>query len=818
MSDLEGVMLSDYLLLQCISKGGAADVYRARQRGEGNYEVAVKIFRSAYAQRESFREHFMNEAEKIGQFDHPNILPYLEYGEGEGLLYLVTPFVMTGTLENLFQRVGGKFSSMQALPVMQQLCSAVQYAHNHNVIHGNIKPTNVFIAADGRMLLSDFGIAHSYDDSQQSLTRVGWGSAEYVAPEQSLGLLRRGSDIYSLGALLFRILTGQPPFTGQTPVEVLLKHVRQPIPSARAIVPTISDAVDGVLRMALQKRSDDRFVSADEFYNAFLAAVTVAPVASPVARPVVTRKLQLVPGATSTVNPLTPVPVSDPDVTQVQPPATVEPQTPLPAYFAFADQITTSDVQEASPMLPSPAAGDDAEKAASPSAQDDDDMPRFWSVDPIEWSPLPLSDAGTQPPAQQEAVPLTADEYLRQKSSLLQPPTPLPPVSPVPEVVFEDLPEPERLQRLRRAGGAWNKRLKKILPVIVVILLLLGLLGALLSSFLLPGSSGSGQTTTAPISTTGLSGTATRPAATPARSLTPTPPARATPDSSATAVPTRPVATPTSVSASPVVPPFSCASGSVTLNGSANFQPAIQQLTGDYTSQCSGNANFTINSGGSKAGLDAVESGNANLAFSDLTSTGRPGLVDYQVGALIYAVIVNSDTQITNLTTAQLQGIYTGQITNWSQVGGTDEPIQIISRSPGSEIEQVFATYVLKGARQSVDGTALWNDSNDAVAQKVLDTSGAISYVPLASVPVNGAQAVSINGVAPAASTVSTNAYAFWSVEHLYSKQAASGLALSFISFCSTDTAANDLTGDGVVPIKSLLPAALNAHMPGPTI
>ncbi len=806
MSDLEGVMLSDYLLLQCISKGGAADVYRARQRGEGNYEVAVKIFRSAYAQRESFREHFMNEAEKIGQFDNPNILPYLEYGEGEGLLYLVTPFVMTGTLENLFQRVGGKFSSMQALPVMQQLCSAVQYAHRHNVIHGNIKPTNVFIAADGRMLLSDFGIAHSYDDSQQSLTRVGWGSAEYVAPEQSLGLVRRGSDIYSLGALLFRILTGQPPFTGQTPVEVLLKHVRQPVPSARTIVPTISDAVDGVLRMALQKRSDDRFASAEEFYNAFLAAVTVAPVASPVARPVVTRKLQLVPGATSVVNPLTPVP-------QAQPPATVEPQTPMPASFAFADQMTPSDVQEASPVLPSPPTEDDVEKAAPP-VEDDDDVPRFWSVDPVEWSPLPLSDVGTQSAAQQEAVPLTVGDYLRQKASMPQPPTPLLPVSPVPEVVFEDLPKPERP---RRAAGAWDKRLKKILPVIVVILLLLGLLAALLSSFLLPGSSGSGQTTTAPVATIGLNGTTTRPATTPTRSLTPTPATKATPNSSATAVP-RPVATPTPVPASPVVPPFSCASGSVTLNGSANFQPAIQQLTGDYTGQCSGNANFTVNGGGSKAGLDAVESGSANLAFSDLASTGRPGLVDYRVGALIYAVIVNSDTQITNLTTAQLQGIYTGQITNWSQVGGTDEAIQIISRSPGSEIQQVFASYVLKGAHQSVGGTTLWNDSNDAAAQKVLDTSGAISYVPLTSVPVNGAQAVSINGVAPTASSVSTNVYAFWSVEHLYSKQAASGLALSFISFCSTDTAANDLTGDGVVPIKSLLPAALNAHTPGPTI
>ena len=122
----------------------------------------------------------MDEAEKIGQFDHPNILPFLEFGEGEGLLYTVTPFVVPGTLEDLLARVGGKFSAMQALPIMQQLCSAVQYAHGHDVIHGNIKPTNVFVAADGRMLLSDFGIACGYDDSQQSLTRVGWGSAEYA--------------------------------------------------------------------------------------------------------------------------------------------------------------------------------------------------------------------------------------------------------------------------------------------------------------------------------------------------------------------------------------------------------------------------------------------------------------------------------------------------------------------------------------------------------------------------------------------------------------------------------------------------------------
>ncbi len=112
-------MLSEYLLLQCISRGGIADVYRARQTGEGNFEVEVKVFRPGYAQRESFREYFMAEAEKIGKFEHPNILPFLEFGESEDLLYSVMPLVTTGTIDDLLSRVGGKFSAIQALPIMQ---------------------------------------------------------------------------------------------------------------------------------------------------------------------------------------------------------------------------------------------------------------------------------------------------------------------------------------------------------------------------------------------------------------------------------------------------------------------------------------------------------------------------------------------------------------------------------------------------------------------------------------------------------------------------------------------------------------------------
>ena len=485
MSDLEGVTLSDYLLMQCISKGGVADVYRARQRSENStnakhfdlktFEVAVKVFRPGYAQRESFRDYFMVEAEKIGQFDHPNILPFLEYGEGDDLLYLVTPYMSHGTLDNLLQRVGGHFSAIQALPIMEQLCRAVQYAHNANVLHGNIKPSNIFIASDGHVLLSDFGIAHGYDDSQQSLTRVGWGSAEYAAPEQSLGVLRRPSDVYSLGILLFHILTGSTPFTGQTPVEVLLKHVRQEPPSARSFVASISDAVDDVLQHAMRKRSDDRFASPDELLQAFAHAVKVAPIASPASRAIPTVKLKPL-YATTKTNPLTPPPVLLPEPLE-------SPQTPLPAENMLDTPVPaavprTREVS-ASHMPPlfeeySPAF-DDASSVSEEqdkteiftkhflTEHDDRGESLFWSVDPAEWSPIAKEDEQNAQPD----VPFTANDYLQSKPLVL--------------------PTPDAAQQAQKLE-TFQARLKKLLPLLVVLLLLLGLLGAMLSAFFYPTS------------------------------------------------------------------------------------------------------------------------------------------------------------------------------------------------------------------------------------------------------------------------------------------------------------------------------------------
>lgn len=879
MSDLEGVMLSDYLLLECISKGGVADVYRARRMEEGSeqridgeygrqseedgYEVAVKVFRSGYAQRESFRECFMTEAEKIGLFEHPNILPFLEYGEGEGLLYMVTPFVKTGTLESLLRRVGGRFSALQALPILQQLCSAVQYAHEHDVVHGNIKPSNIFIASDGRMLLADFGIARSYDDSQQSLTRIGWGSAEYISPEQSLGIVKRGSDIYSLGAVLFRVLTGSPPFIGQTPVEVLLKHVRQQPPPARSLVPSISDAVDAVLSAALQKRIDDRFASVEEMSNAYLTAVTMAPVASPVARTIPPR--MSLESNTSVENPQTPLPLYAGS-------SMVDPHTPLPPYTAFGGSqaglplpaqedstVPQEDFPQMSPLLP---LHDMPDVSFDPEESDldrteireksflqelEDEAQRtslFWSSEPPEWSPIAQNAATSQKESKggneanetSNAVPTTASEYLQSKvagkplvtrkledvpSSKKSEPEPTASASPAgPAKVVEPtdatvVPIME-VQPPTRTALTPAERLKKWLPLIVVILLLLGLLGAVLSSFFFPTE----KPSTNSIHPTKSAGLVTG-AVAPSTTATITSAAQKTPGSTATTTgqpTTQPSAgpTPTPLPTSPVVPPFACTDGTIMVDGTSEFSAVMQQVQSDYTTQCStNNITMTINVDGSTASLNSVASGSSDLAYTDITSTTRPGLVDYQLAVQTYAVVVNSDTNITELTTAQLQGIYSGTITNWSQVGGTDEPIVIIGRTQGSAIRSIFEHYVMQ-KKQTVATPVLWPDTTDVVMKKLLATSGSLSYVALGAVPTYGVQSVAINGVAPDTTAVSNGTYPFWGMIHLYSNHAASGLALSLISFFTTVDGQNDLAAYGATDVKNVPQTVLNTHLHGP--
>jgi serine/threonine protein kinase len=509
MSNLEGALLGEYLLIRCIAEGSAADIYHARRRGPEYYDVAIKIFHPGYAQQEAFRSHFMYKAEVLGRLDHQHILPLLEFGEGDGLLYSVTPFISTGTLLDLLRMVGGKLSIAQALPLMQQLCSALQYAHEQGVVHGNLKPSNIFIAASGRVLLTDFDVIYGYDEGQQSLLRVGWGTAEYAAPEQSLGILRPTSDIYALGVLLFHILTGVPPFTGQTPVEVLLKHVRQQAPSVRTLAPHLSEAVESVIRMAMQKRADNRFVSAAELSDAFLAAVTVAPVTSLLAgimAPTTSQKhAHRLSAATRLLSFDTPVPPSlSPATTSVSLPQAIidGPQTPIPASIVFDLPAPPKELPQEAPVAqamplqikePVLQQNSNEEFPAVTAADREPVLPEekrssssVWSVEPPEWSPLadPSAKIATQ---ETQKVPFTAHEYLHPLSPTTVPPSesqsPVVSVAPQPEATLP--PDQDERQEDSEQTEIEQQRFKRWLPLIVVALLLLGLLGAVLSSFLL---------------------------------------------------------------------------------------------------------------------------------------------------------------------------------------------------------------------------------------------------------------------------------------------------------------------------------------------
>jgi len=415
-------------------------------------------------------------------------------------------------------------------------------------------------------------------------------------------------------------------------------------------------------------------------------------------------------------------------------------------------------------------------------------------------------------------VPLNAGDYLRSKPFAPEiPPAPAAPT--VSRAVAS--PEKEQSEPTGQTPGehkdndkpkrqkTWRK---KTLPVLVVVVLVMGLAGALLSSFLFQGPSarpGAGQQQ----GQTGVSataGTGSTPTVAPSATLTPSPT-----QAKATATPTTqptPSPTPVPIPTNPAIPAFACATGSLNMDGSSNFVPAVQQLTTDYGNQCSSSVNFSYNADDSQTGLNALMNGSADLAYSDLPSSGRAGLVDYQVAALMFAVVVNSDTGVTTLTTAQLQAIYTGHVTNWSQVGGSNESIVILTQPTGSTIRTIFETYVLRGTTQTVSGTS--------AGPSVQNVTGGITYMPLADVAGNGsgAQSISINGVSPSAFLVASGAYAFWTIEHLYSNHAAQGAALSFISFCLTGAGEIDLANSGAIPYKNMSATALRSHLPAPTI
>ncbi len=262
MSGLQGARLGYYELIERIGEGGMADVYRARQFTAFGREVALKVIRSEFTRDEPFRRRFLREAHAISRLSHPNILPLIEFGEERGILYLVMPLVREGTLRDLLKQHDGPLALEEALALFAPLCDAVQYAHQEGIIHRDIKPQNILLQRHTHVLLADFGIARDRFDTRMTTTGVGLGSVEYMAPEQAEGHADARSDIYSLGIVLYQMLTGVVPYAGGQPLEVLFRKANDPMPDPRWYHPDLPAEVADILQIALDKDSNQRFETA----------------------------------------------------------------------------------------------------------------------------------------------------------------------------------------------------------------------------------------------------------------------------------------------------------------------------------------------------------------------------------------------------------------------------------------------------------------------------------------------------------------------------------------------------------------------------
>jgi hypothetical protein len=235
--------------------------------------VAIKVLPRHLATSPEFVARFNREAKLLAQLQHPHILPVFDYGETEGYTYIVMPFVESGTLGDAMRKQ--RFSLLEVRDIMVQLGRALGYAHAHGMIHRDIKPSNVLIDETRNCLLTDFGLARMTEAASE-LTASGaiMGTPAYMSPEQGAGEnLDARSDIYSLGIIMYELLTGRVPFSAETPIAIIYKHLQDPLPLPRSLNPDIPEEAERVLLKALAKNREDRYQTADDFVRAVQKAL-----------------------------------------------------------------------------------------------------------------------------------------------------------------------------------------------------------------------------------------------------------------------------------------------------------------------------------------------------------------------------------------------------------------------------------------------------------------------------------------------------------------------------------------------------------------
>ena len=257
-----GMVIGDrYEILESIGAGGMSDVYKAKDRKLNRF-VALKVLKKEFSENKDFVSKFRTEAQAAAGLEHQNIVNVYDVGEEDGIYYIVMELVEGITLKRYIEKKQ-RLSVKESVSIAIQISMGLEAAHNNGIVHRDIKPQNIMISKDGKVKVTDFGIAKA--TSSNTITSNVMGSVHYASPEQARGGFSDAkSDIYSLGITLFEMLTGRVPFNGETAVAIAIMQIQNEMPSPRKYVPEIPVSVEQIVLKCCQKSPDRRYQKMSE--------------------------------------------------------------------------------------------------------------------------------------------------------------------------------------------------------------------------------------------------------------------------------------------------------------------------------------------------------------------------------------------------------------------------------------------------------------------------------------------------------------------------------------------------------------------------